>query len=135
LSSIKSQRKEYGTPILPTINLPEVNSNLMNLNNPSVSNLHEDTMDLFDEEPIDSTIHNTSLLENELTKDDTEPGHSDNVRIANLNIKTGDPKDRFIDIDFGDHFDQVSKVLIITNDGHSNYFNPHTVNSSTQTIK
>jgi hypothetical protein len=52
-----------------------------------------------------------------------------------MEIKTGNIYNRYIDIDYGEHHKEISKILIITNDGFSNFFNPHTTSCSKQSIK
>jgi hypothetical protein len=86
LNSIKSLRKEYGTPVKDNQELNEETQ-------------HNEENESSEEEPWDD--------------------------IIKVKIKNDDVYNRFIDIDFGDLRDKVYKVLIITNDGESNYFNPN----------
>jgi hypothetical protein len=52
-----------------------------------------------------------------------------------FNINKGNVYERNIDINFGEHHKDVSKLLIITKDGITNMINPHTINKSIQNIK
>jgi hypothetical protein len=51
------------------------------------------------------------------------------------NIYRGDISDRTIHIAFGDAYKNVSKLLIMTNDGNHQYIDVHQKNHNTQIIK
>jgi hypothetical protein len=141
------------------------------LHKPSISNLFEDTMDLFDEDPIDTGIDTSGESSNkldlkeessktnitsdrsdlfsaikslrreygtpvevnkELDEDNQANDESSSTeedlnpwKEVKINIKTGDVHNRFIDIDFGNLRDKVTKIIIYTNDGEANSFNPN----------
>jgi hypothetical protein len=137
---------------------------------PSLSNLFEDTMNLFDDGPIDTGIdtsgessnkvdvqppitrpslpsslldqikskrleygsptsdsHKDLLIEDHKPADETYSSEDDldPWKEVKVNIKTGGVHNRYVDIDFGEVRDKVAKILIYTNDGESNYFNPN----------
>jgi len=123
LRDINSRRLEYGTPNIASVGLPRPELSPINLN-PASSSILPD-------------IDNTGIDES----DNSSESSKDNTPIINWNeeikfeIKTGNVYNRFIDIDYGEHHKEITKVLIITNDGQSNTINPHTTNSTKQSIK
>lgn len=175
--SIKSRANEVvSTPNVGNIGLQTPIQDRLKLSplmhKPSISNLFEDTMDLFDEDPIDTAIdtsgessklkednpdildkpkskfsallqqinsrrleygsptsdsHKEVLIEDPKPADETYSSEDDlnPWKEVKVNIKTGDIYNRFVDIDFGEVRDKVAKILIFTNDGESNYFNPN----------
>jgi hypothetical protein len=142
-------------------------------NKPSLNNLFEDTLNLFNDNPIDTGIDTSSessnknetlqadvpqerpklpsnLLQqinskrleygspeikshNEITEvqqqiEDNESSEDDPLdpwKEVKINVKTGDVFNRTVDIDFGELRDKVTKIMIFTNDGEYNYFNPN----------
>jgi hypothetical protein len=62
-----------------------------------------------------------SIEENESSEDDP----LDPWKEVKVNIKTGDIYNRTVDIDFGQIRNKVTKLMIFTNDGEYNYFNPN----------
>lgn len=114
LNAIKSMRKEYGTPIIET-------KDLYSQDNSSFTNILDDT---------------NNLLETDLSKDE-ESSQDDLINPwsnVKVNYSNGTVADRFVNFDFGNLAKEISKILIYTNDGRSNYFDPHNKNG-TQTIK
>ena len=109
---------EYGSPSIANIGLsrPELSP----LNIPSSSILPNDN------EGID--VEESGYIQENLTLHNWK----DEIKF---DIKTGNVYNRFIDIDFGPHHKDITKLYIITNDGQSFSVNPHTVSSSKQDIK
>jgi hypothetical protein len=113
LQQINSQRKEYGTP-------------------PGNSPLFENPIETI-ENPIDTGIDTSG----ESSSGETQilDSHKIDFKDIKLDIKRGDIQDRFVNIDFGENFDKISKVYIIKNDGSSQYFDPHSQKNKIQIIK
>jgi hypothetical protein len=144
LKNIRSKKLEYGTPKVANIGLQTPIEEQMKtsplLHKPSISNLLDDTMNLFDDDPAD--IDHSSKSEENLSNEKDETQESD-IKLSRINwreeikynIQRGDPQDRFIEFDFGKHFDKITKVFIILNDGSSQYFNPHQNKATVQMIK
>lgn len=159
------------------------------LHKTSISNMFEDTMNLFEGEPEDAGIDTSGeSSNNEVTQSTVETpqvqsksGFSalfDSIKSRRLeygspsntggalpqvneeiptvenesdsssdnelnpwndikvNIKKGDVYNKYVDIDFGDLRDKVRKVMIMTNDGETNYLNPNLEHKNTlQTFK
>lgn len=80
------------------------------------------------EDPIDSDSND----EKDSPQDKSNIFIPENIKF---NIKTGDISNRFIDFDFGEQFDKISKIMIITNDGYNQYFDPHYSKNSSLSIK
>jgi len=107
IKDIKSQRKEYGTPL---------NSNKV-LSEESSSDSSED------------------LEESSKNKAEVEISSINWKDEIKFDIYRGDIKDRFIEFKFGDNFDKLQKIYIITNDGGGQYIDVHINKSSNQSIK
>ena len=116
LNAINSMRKEYGTPIIKT-------KTLFNQDNPSMNNLLDDT---------------NKLLETDLESSGEE---NDTTQVINSPIdvwtnvpviyEKGETHKRFVNLELKDVKDQIAKILIITNDGRSQFFNPNFNGNST----
>jgi hypothetical protein len=53
-----------------------------------------------------------------------------------LDIHRGKIEDRFINVNLGNNYDKINRILIMLNDGSQQYFNPHKNNKSNiQSIK
>lgn len=104
---IKSNRKEYGSPIDKTSPLKEdqTDHNLSDHNSPDLNSTTVEDSDINSWSNIKPIIH----------------------REDNFN--------RYVQIDFGNNFKEAKKVLIHTNDGHSIYLNPHISNNTIQAFK
>nr|YP_010165710.1 hypothetical protein K8L25_mgp10 [Lactarius trivialis]QRN74282.1 hypothetical protein [Lactarius trivialis] len=109
LSAIKSKRLEYGSPtsIGPDVIL-QAEHNLSDADVKPNPNWHDIPFN-------DSWIVDPKKI--------------------NFEIKTGDIFERFININFGDQKDKVNKILIITNDGFTNFLDPIVGKSSFSSIK
>jgi len=114
LAQINSRRLEYGTPNIASVGLPRAELSPINLNPASSSIL-----------PV---VDNTGIDESD---QDNSP-QIENTYFKNIEFKInrGATKDRFIDMNFGEDFNNVSKVLIITNDGKNQYFDPHLISKT-----
>jgi hypothetical protein len=147
------------------------------IHKPSLSNLFEDTMQLFDDDPTNIDIsdkeqsnkqefiqgsskdqtqqvevkpktsinaifdqikslrkeYGTPVKDNqELNEDQSSESSESNEedpldpwKDIKVNINNDEIHNRFVDIDFGELRNKAHKILIITNDGESNYFNPN----------
>lgn len=113
---IKSKRKEYGTPIIET-------KTLFKQDNSSMNNILEDTNNLLDTDL--SSPEDSSPQEN-------LPNPWEKVEVS---YEKGELFKRFVTLDLDSIKDEVYKILIITTDGRSNYFNPHFNKENIQTIK
>lgn len=144
LKKVKLNRLEYGSPNLSNIGLQTpVEERLKSsplVKKASFSNQFEDTLNLFDDDPIDSDINNSNDSENNTTQN--EDIETPKVEVPNFNwkeivdyrIHRGAIQDRYIDFNFK-KFDEIKNIFIILNDGTSQYFNPHQSRASEQTIK
>jgi hypothetical protein len=91
--------------------------------------------------PNTETVELTRGEDNQSDTNDSKIDNSNSPDLFNwkeevkIDIHRGNIYNRFIDIDYGENHKNISKISIITNDGLTNYFNPHTVNTQNQTIK
>jgi hypothetical protein len=117
LAQINSRRLEYGTPNIANVGLPRPELSPLNL--PTSSNLPDDNNEI--DESEDSS---------EAAKVNSPQEDIPSFKNIGFKINRGLTKDRFIDIDFGANFKDVSKVLIITNDGKTQYLDPHLISKN-----
>jgi hypothetical protein len=147
LKGIDSQRKEYGTPVISKVGLQtpveeQIKTSPL-MHKPSISNLLEDTMNLFDEDPTGIDESDDYLEQSYPAETENSKSQEPEIKLSDINwreeikynIQRGEPQDRFIEFDFGKHFDKITKVFIILNDGSSQYFNPHQNKATVQMIK
>ena len=147
LKGIDSQRKEYGTPVISKVGLQtpveeQIKTSPL-IHKPSISNLLEDTMNLFDEDPTGIDESDDYLEQSYPAEIENSKSQEPDIKLSDINwreeikynIQRGEPQDRFIEFDFGKHFDKITKVFIILNDGSSQYFNPHQNKATVQMIK
>jgi hypothetical protein len=147
LKGIDSQRKEYGTPVISKVGLQtpveeQIKTSPL-MHKPSISNLLEDTMNLFDEDPTGIDESDDYLEQSDPAEIENSKSQEPDIKLSDINwreeikynIQRGEPQDRFIEFDFGKHFDKITKVFIILNDGSSQYFNPHQNKATVQMIK
>ena len=120
LKAIRSKRLEYGSPSVANIGLPrgELSPLILNQDSSNLPDINEG-IDLENDNSEDNN-------HNEKDSQERLPLHNWNDEIK-FNINKGQPYNRFIDVDFGDNQKDISKILIITNDGISNTINPNTV--------
>lgn len=120
LKAIRSKRLEYGSPSVANIGLPrgELSPLILNQDSSNLPDINEG-IDLENDNSEDNN-------HNEKDSQERLPLHNWNDEIK-FNINKGQPYNRFIDVDFGDNQKDISKILIITNDGISNSINPNTV--------
>lgn len=87
----------------------------------------------------DSLIKENKDLSEDKTKDETESSSEEetNINWEDIKFRIYNDKinERFINIDFGEQFKDISKMYIITNDGFGQYFDIHHVKDNKQSIK
>jgi len=118
LSQINSKRLEYGTPNIGNIGLQTPIQERLSpaplINKPSISNLLEDSMNLFDNNPLDMGI-------------DTSPEPADKKVIENpIDIIDSfdkvkvviDRSNHQLNFNFGEMKNQIRKIHTSTNDGY-----------------
>lgn len=127
LKAIRSKRLDYGSPSVANVGLPRGDLSPLIINQASTSKLPDinEGIDLEDNNQVNDNrdSDNESLTLHDWKKE------------IKLDIKKGNPYERFIEFDFGEHHKDINRLYIITNDGQSFHVNPHTVNKSKQDIK
>jgi len=118
LSQINSKRLEYGTPIVGNIGLQNPIQERVTpaplINKPSFSNLLEDSLNLFDDNPLDMAIDtslepaNKEVLVNPLDIIDS----FDKVKVVI------DRSNHQLNFNFGEMKNQIKKIHTATNDGY-----------------
>jgi len=143
-SQIKSKRVEYGSPGANNPNMGNVGlqtpvedrlhtSPLVHKS--SMTNLFEDTMNLFDEDPIDTGIDTSGDSKSSDGKLE-EPIKGDIIPWNEIQAEIDPNDDKFIKIDFKNvKISGDEKILCLTNDGYSNYFTYKFSNDNTFEFK